>query len=109
MIVNSPVQGTAAEIVMDAMARLSETGDPEMQPEFNIHDDLTWLRVPEERVDDVAEKIITHMLDVPFPWANIVPLTIEMSCGRNWQPYDKVSNPDGLQEIGAYSSDEWLR
>jgi DNA polymerase I-like protein with 3'-5' exonuclease and polymerase domains/uracil-DNA glycosylase len=111
MIANSPVQGTAAEIVMDGMARLSETGDPELQPEFNIHDDLTFLRVPEKRVDDVAEKVITHMLDTPFEWARTVPLTIEMSCGRNWMPYDAKINPEGLraEDDWTFSSDEWFR
>lgn len=98
-IFNSPVQGTAAEIVLDAMSRLSETGDPELQPEVNIHDDLTFLRVPEKRVDVVAEKIIGHMLAVPFPWIN-VPISVEMSYGKNWA---------GLEEIGTYSSHEWKK
>lgn len=107
-IINTPVQGTAAEIVLDAMCRLSETGDPELQPELNIHDDLSFLRVPEDRVDDVAEKVLDHMLDVPFEWAKTVPITVEMACGRNWMPYDRVSNPEGLKEVGTYSSDEWF-
>jgi uracil-DNA glycosylase family 4 len=97
-IINSPVQGTAAEIVLDAMSRLSETGDPELQPELNIHDDLTFLRVPVKRADDVAEKVIGMMLQVPFEWAHIVPITAEMSMGKNWCDLD---------EIGTYSSDTW--
>lgn len=107
-VYNSPIQGTMAELVMDGMCRLSESGDPLLQPEFNIHDDLTFLRVPENRVDEVAEKVITYMLDCPFEWAHVVPLAVEMSCGKNWMPYDKVSNPDGLQEVGTFFSDEWL-
>lgn len=108
-IINTPVQGTAAELVLDAMCRLSETGDPELQPELNIHDDLSFLRVREDRVDEVAAKVLDHMLDIPFEWARTVPITVEMACGKNWMPYDKVTNPDGLQDIGDYSSDEWLR
>jgi uracil-DNA glycosylase family 4 len=107
-IINTPVQGTAAEVVMDCMSRLSETGDPDLQPELNIHDDFTFLRVPENRVDDVAEKILNHMLDTPFPWARNVPIAVDMSCGKNWMPYDKIINPDGLQEVGKYSSDKWF-
>lgn len=111
MIYNSPIQGTAAEIVMDGMARLSETGDPELQPEFNIHDDLTFLRVPEGRVDAVAEKVITHMLATPFAWAKSVPLTVEMACGKNWMPYDAKINSEGLksEDDWTFSSDTWLR
>jgi uracil-DNA glycosylase family 4 len=96
-VYNSPVQATAAEIVLDAMSRLSETEDPELQPEINIHDDLTYLRVPEERADVIAEKVIDIMLAVPFDWVN-VPISVEMSCGINWAE---------LEEVGVYSSDTW--
>lgn len=97
-VMNSPVQGTAAEIVMDAMCRLSEIGDLELQPEINIHDDLTFVRVDEARVDAVAERVITEMLRVPFEWAKIVPITVEMSLGKDWA---------SSEEIGSYSSDDW--
>lgn len=97
-IYNSPIQGTAAEIVLDAMSRLSETEDPELQPEINIHDDLTFIRAPLKRVDHIAEKVIGMMLDVPFKWAHVVPITVEMSMGKNWCD---------LKEIGNYSSDQW--
>ena len=97
-IYNSPVQGTAAEIVMDAMCRLSETGDPELQPNMNIHDDLTWIDVPADRVDVLAERMIGMMLDVPFSWAKIVPISVEASIGENWLD---------MSEFGTFSSDEW--
>lgn len=100
MIINTPVQGSAAEIVMDVMCRMSETGDPDLQPEINVHDDLTSMRVPENRVDDVAEKMIGMMLDVPFEWARTVPISVEMSVGKNWMK---------MQEIGTFSSDDWFR
>lgn len=99
-VYNSPIQGTAAEVVMDAMCRLSETHDPQLQPEINIHDDLTFLRVSEKNVDVVAEKIITHMLAVPFKWAHVVPITVEMAVGKNWAE---------LEEVGNYSSDTWMK
>src|SRR5216684_2280020 len=70
-VINSPVQGTAAEIVLDGMSRLSEIGDPELQPEINIHDDLTFCRVPIKKIDTIAERVIDEMLDVPFDWVNV--------------------------------------
>ena len=97
-VYNSPVQGTAAEIVMDGMSRLSELGDPELQPEINIHDDLTFLRVPADRVDEIAEKVLDQMLAVPFDWVN-VPITAEASLGTDWER---------MEEIGDFSSDEWF-
>lgn len=97
-VMNSPVQGTAAEIVMTAMCRLSELNDPELQPEINIHDDLTFLRVPVNKVDDVAERVIDIMLDVPYEWAKIVPITVEISVGTNWME---------LKDAGTFSSATW--
>lgn len=99
-VYNSPVQGTAAEIVLDAMSRLSETGDPELQPEINIHDDLTFLRVPEGRFEDIVPKVVDHMLAVPFRWAKIVPISVELSVGYNWMK---------MEEIGVFKSNEWFK
>jgi uracil-DNA glycosylase family 4 len=98
-VFNSPVQGTAAEIIMDGMCRLSETGDPALQAEINIHDDLTFLRVPEKGVDDFLEKTLDIMLNLPFDFIN-VPITAEVSTGSNWMD---------LKEIGAVSSDQWAK
>lgn len=98
-IINSPVQGTAAEIVLDSMCRLSETGDPELQPEINIHDDLTFVRVPIKRLDDIAEKVIGIMLNSPFKWIN-VPITAELSYGENWLD---------MKEMDTFSSARWGR
>lgn len=105
-IINSPVQGTAAEIVLDAMSRLSEMNDPEFQPEINIHDDLTFLRVPVESVEPIAEKVIDTMLKVPFKWAHIVPIAVEMSMGKNWCDLEELKN-DKNETISVYSSDTW--
>lgn len=108
-IFNSPVQGTESDIVMDGMCALYETKDPELQPELMIHDDLTFLRIKEKRAEIVAEKVLNILLDTsPFPWIN-VPITVELSSGRNWMPYDSKVNPEGLKEIGAFSSDEWWK
>lgn len=96
-VFNSPVQGTAADIVLDGMCRISELNQWELQPEFNIHDDLTLVRVPEEEVDNIAEIVITEMLSVPFDFIN-VPITVEMSIGPNWGE---------LKEVQTFSSDTW--
>lgn len=104
-ICNSPVQGTAAEIVMDGMCRLSETGDPFLQPDINIHDDLTFVRVPLNKVDYVAEKVIDTMLRVPFPWVN-VPITVEMAVGDNWLEMEELSKEQGGS---VYSSADWFK
>jgi len=98
-ILNNPVQGTAAEIFADSMDRLSSKQDMLLQPEINVHDDLTFIRVPLKKVDFVAEAVITEMLAVPFEWAKIVPITVEMSVGTDWM---------NMEEVGTYSSNEWF-
>lgn len=98
-VINSPIQGTGAEVVMDAMCRLSETGDWDLQPEINIHDDLTFVSMPLNRVDELSHKIIETMLDVPFKWAKAVPWSVEMAIGDNWLE---------LEEVGTFYSHHWF-
>ncbi len=75
-------------------------GDPDLQPEINIHDDLTFVRMPEERMEELSETIITAMLDVPFSWAKVVPISVELSVGKNWLT---------MKDVGVFSSDKWLK
>lgn len=106
-VINSPVQGTESDIVMDGMCRLYESGDRELIPELMIHDDLTFMRIEEDRAEDIASTVLDSLLTTPFDFIN-VPITVELSAGKNWMPYDKEINPEGLQEIGAFSSDSWF-
>ncbi len=95
-LINSPIQGTAADIVVDSMNRLSERGEDDMQAILNIHDDLSFSlekRIVEER----AEIVLDHMLVVPYDFVN-VPISVGMSMGPTW----------GDQEsVGKFSSDRW--
>jgi DNA polymerase-1 len=96
-VINHPFQGTAAELVSDAMVRLSylavQTGEWHLHPVLNIHDDLTFF-VPENKLYKALEVIIKEMLVFDFPWVN-VPLSLEISVGHNW--YD-------LKPLGKFFS-----
>lgn len=81
-LVNAPIQGTACEIVMDAMNRLSELGDWHLQPFLNVHDDLTFL-MPESGYEEYVIRAARTMVQVPFSFVN-VPITAEVSTGLNW-------------------------
>lgn len=97
-ICNTPIQSVGTgDIVMDAMCRLSETMDPLLQAELQIHDDLTFLRVPIKKADEVAERVVGMMLAVPFEFVN-VPISAEMSVGKNW---------GSLEEAGTFFSNKW--
>ena len=94
-LVNAPIQGTASEIVVDAMNRLSITGDPDLQACMLIHDDLTF-HIPEKQFEQKLEIILRTMVTVPFDFVN-VPITVEVSVGKTW---------GGMEEIMKFSSDE---
>lgn len=86
MVYNTPVQGTASEIVVSAMTRMSdyayETEQPWLNPRLNIHDDLSlWVPEPEER--RAAEQAVEIMVAPVFPFIT-VPLSVEVERGTNW-------------------------
>ncbi|UNA00815.1 DNA polymerase [Edwardsiella phage vB_EpM_ZHS] len=98
-IINHPIQGTAFDIVGEAMCVLSEQAvvedDPYKQPELNVHDDLTFI-LPKadhlQRIDAIAKE----MCKPRFDYIN-VPLLVEASTGPRWHE---------LEEIKVYKSHE---
>lgn len=100
MKINSPIQGAAADIVIDGMNRLSvdaiKLDRPQLQSPLNVHDDLTF-RLPLDTLEEDLETIITYMLNVPYSFIN-VPLSVEVQAGHNM--YE-------LEEIGTYYSNLW--
>lgn len=90
--INHPIQSSAAEIVCDAMDRLSilalENDRPYLHPRMNIHDDLTFI-IPEKKVDDSLEIIVPEMLKLPFDFIN-VPMSVEVSIGTNWGNKEEI-------------------
>lgn len=95
--INTPIQGTAAEITMDSMIRVSEIEDWYLQPILQIHDDLTLVFPMDEMYESRAEIVIAETIRPTFDFIN-VPLVAEMSVGPNL--YD-------MEEVGKYSSAEW--
>ena len=101
-IINTPIQGTAAEIVLEGLCLLSEESalleDVYVHPIMQIHDDLTFI-MPEdgmaERIEHAAE-IMTGVYE-RFDYVN-VPLIVEAEEGPNW----------GKQSVfGEYSSEQY--
>lgn len=100
-VINSPIQLLEGVIVMDAMNRLSrrahETQDDNYQPNIQIHDDLTFF-LPENKLDKYVGEIVNIMLDVKhFKFIN-VPITLEVSIGKNLYKMQPVldASSDGL-------------
>ena len=82
--VNSPIQGTAADIIKMAMIaiskRLPEFGDPRLQLTMQIHDELCF-NVPEEIIERVQTMVVAEMQNVMLL---SVPLIAEAGHGHNW-------------------------
>ena len=81
--VNTPVQGTAAELIKFAMIRLHErleTGKFRAKLVLQIHDELV-LDVPEEELETVAALVSECMENAV---ALDVPLLAEAGSGANW-------------------------
>ncbi len=96
-LINAPIQADEAAIVCDAMARLSEKDHDKYQAILMVHDDLTF-RVPKKKIDEYMEFIIPTMVNTPFKWAQVVPISVEVSIGQDWF---------NLKPAGEYYSDLW--
>lgn len=96
-LINAPIQADEALIVCDAMSRLSLEDPYQLQANMEIHDDLTFVW-DKKLIDRNAERVVKAMLDVPFKWAHIVPIVVEMSVGTDWS---------NLKEVGVYESDKF--
>ena len=81
--VNSPIQGTAADIIKMAMVtihhRLKADG-MKTQMIMQVHDELNF-NVPENEVDRVREIVISEMQNVVHL---TVPLIADCGVGKNW-------------------------
>lgn len=78
---NTPIQGTAADILKLAVTRILE-GLPErtwLEPILQIHDELTFV-IPEGRLEEAVGFIRACMEERPFPEFDL-PLVAEASAG----------------------------
>ncbi len=82
--VNTPLQGTAADLIKVAMIRidaaLREQG-LKSRMTLQVHDELVF-EVPEAEVDTMKRLVCDHMENV-HPLS--VPLLVEIGVGRNWR------------------------
>ena len=78
---NTPIQGTAADILKMAVARIlvGLKDRPWLKPILQIHDELTFI-IPEEKLDEAVKFIKQCMEAKPFPEFNL-PLIAEASAG----------------------------
>jgi DNA polymerase I len=85
--VNTPLQGTAADLIKIAMIRIdADLTDRKLKSRMTlqVHDELVF-EVPENEVDTMKSLVREHMEKAH---ALAVPLQVDMSVGPNWRDLD---------------------
>ena len=86
--INAPIQGTCADIIKRAMARmgpaLADAGLPDVKMLMQVHDELVF-ELPTENVDAASAVIRTIMSGAAEPAVKLsVPLDVDIGIGKNW-------------------------
>ncbi len=86
--INAPIQGTSADIIKRAMARmgpaLAEAGLPDVRMLMQVHDELVF-ELPEGDVDAARPVIERVMATAAEPLVELtVPLGVEIGVGKSW-------------------------
>ncbi|MCD8014614.1 MAG: bifunctional 3'-5' exonuclease/DNA polymerase [Lachnospiraceae bacterium] len=87
---NTPIQGTAADILKLAMARILR-GLPErlwLRPILQIHDELVFI-VPDNRLEEAITFVRECMVQQPFPEFDI-PLVANASAGQTFGEMEEM-------------------
>ncbi|MCK4305887.1 MAG: DNA polymerase I [Candidatus Eisenbacteria sp.] len=83
MAVNTPVQGSAADLIKLAMVRLHEQlerSHPDVRLLIQVHDELIF-EIPDREVEAVRELVVAEMTQVV---SLQVPLRVGTGWGKNW-------------------------
>ena len=89
---NTPIQGTAADILKLAVARIL-AGLPErpwLKPILQIHDELTFI-IPENRLSEAVTFVKKCMEAQPFPEFDL-PLIAEASAGSAFGSMEELDD-----------------
>jgi len=85
--VNTPLQGTAADLIKIAMIRIDEAirdRGLKSRMTLQVHDELVF-EVPEAELD-VMKSLVREYMEKVHPLA--VPLVVEIGVGQNWRDLD---------------------
>ena len=83
MAINMPIQGTAADIIKQAMINLDNIFKKEKfgtKMILQVHDELVF-EVPEKELKQVAP-VIKKEMEEAMPLS--VPIIVELKIGKNW-------------------------
>ncbi len=89
---NTPIQGTAADILKLAIVRILEglPSRPWLKPILQIHDELTFI-IPKEKLNEAVDFIRECMEKQPFPEFDL-PLVAEASAGESFGNLEELED-----------------
>ena len=93
LAINTPIQGTAADLIKLAMIRVQRRLQDEQLAArmlLQVHDELVFEAPPEE-LNTLADLVREEMEGV---WALSIPLLVEVSVGENWADMEKLNPKD---------------
>ena len=83
MAVNMPVQGTAAEIIKEAMVEMQRrlnASEARSKMLLQVHDELVF-DTPKEELEDLRQLVLEVM---PPALELVIPLKVEIKTGETW-------------------------
>ena len=81
MAINTPIQGTAADIIKIAMINIHKRTEPmKSRMILQVHDELLFEASPDEL--DELKNIVKYEMENAFPLD--VPVIAELGIGKNW-------------------------
>ena len=81
--VNSPIQGTAADIIKKAMVDINgkfQISNVKSRMILQVHDELVF-EVPEKETKQAAS-LVKKIMETTFPLS--IPLVVELKVGKDW-------------------------
>jgi DNA polymerase-1 len=87
MAVNSPIQGSAADLIKVAMINVHKTLHDELPHAkmiLQVHDELIF-ELPEKELDDAKRLVKQEMEGVGKQLGLSVPLKVDLGVGKNWR------------------------
>jgi DNA polymerase-1 len=90
MAMNTPIQGTAADLIKVAMVRLErafQEAGLKSSMVLQVHDELIWDVVPEEQ--ETVERLAVAIMSSALPLS--VPLQVDVKCGPHWDALEPVA------------------
>jgi len=85
--INAPIQGSAADIIRRAMARMDEAlarANLSAQMLLQVHDELVF-EAPDAEVDATIEVVRKVMVEAPHPALQLsAPLRVDAKAAQNW-------------------------